>query len=60
MNPIEKNRKNNRKPLSLDREILRTLHSSEIANVVGGAGAQASIPECWPNTDASGDRVCCA
>ena len=56
MNPLKKIRK----PLSLDREILRTLQSSEITKVVGGAGEPKSIPECWPNTDASGYPVCCA
>lgn len=55
MNTIKKNRK----PLSLDREILRTLQSSEISNVVGGGEAQ-SIPECWRQTRASGGQVCCA
>ena len=52
--------KKNRKPLSLDREILRTLQSSEIANVVGGGEAQ-SIPECWTQTQRpSRAQVCCA
>lgn len=56
MNTIKKNRK----PLSLDREILRTLQSSEIANVVGGAEVP-SIPACWTQTKrASGAQVCCA
>jgi hypothetical protein len=51
--------KKTRKPLSLDREILRTLQSVEIAKVVGAGDGDPSIPQCWQQSRQSGHAVCC-